>query len=301
MPGQDASHVALAVGLAAAAALAFAVATVTEQRAAAQSSDRDARGRKFLGQLVRNPRWLAAMGGNILGYGLQAAALGVGSVVVVQPILVTSLVFALPLSARLSHRRMAWTSISWGVLLAAALAVFVVLGDPRHGVDRASTGDWLVVTLVVTPIVVACLVVAQPLSGAPRASLLAVAVGLLGGVLAVLTKAVVAAAEHGLVHLLVTSETYGLAVVGLAGAYVQQLAFQAGDLQASLPILTVLEPVVAVLLGLTVLREDLTARGSQLVVLLLSVGVMTVATLALARAQAVSVGRRAQVPAARAA
>ena len=72
MPGQDASHVALAVGLAASAALAFAVATVTEQRAAAQSSDRDARGRKFLGQLVRNPRWLAAMGGNIFGYGLQA-------------------------------------------------------------------------------------------------------------------------------------------------------------------------------------------------------------------------------------
>jgi drug/metabolite transporter (DMT)-like permease len=296
VPGQDASHIALAVGLAASAALAFAVATVTEQRAAAQSSDRDARGRKFLGQLLRNPRWLAAMGGNIVGYGLQAAALGVGSVVVVQPILVTSLVFALPLSAHLSHRRMAWTSISWGVLLAAALAVFVVLGDPRHGVDHASTGDWLVVTCVVTPLVVACLVISHPLSGAARASLLAVAVGLLGGVLAILTKAVVASAGQGVVHLLATSETYGLAVVGLAGAYVQQLAFQAGDLQASLPILTVLEPVVAVLLGLTVLREDLTARGGQLVLLLLSVGVMTVATLALARAQAVSVGRSAEVP-----
>lgn len=287
MAGQDASHLVLAVTLAAAAALAFAVATVTEQRAAAQSSDSDARGRKFLGQLVRNPRWLAAMGGNVFGYGLQAAALAVGSVVVVQPILVTSLVFALPLSARLSHRRMAWTSITWGVLLAAALAVFVVLGDPKHGSDQASTTDWLIVTLVVTPVIVACLVAAHPLSGATRAGLLAVAVGVLGGVLAVLTKAVVAAAGHGLLHLLATSETYGLAVVGLGGAYVQQLAFQAGDLQASLPILTVLEPVVAVVLGLTVLHEDLTAHGGQLVVLLLSVGVMTVATSALARAQGV--------------
>jgi drug/metabolite transporter (DMT)-like permease len=287
--GQDASHLVLAVTLAAAAALAFAVATVTEQRAAAQSSDLDARGRKFLGQLVRNPRWLAAMGGNVFGYGLQCAALAVGSVVVVQPILVTALVFALPLSAHLAHRRMAWTSITWGVLLAAGLAVFVVLGDPKHGVNHASTSDWVIVTLVVTPTVLACLVLAHPLSGAARAGLLAVAVGLLGGVLAVLTKGVVASAEQGPLHLLVTSETYGLAVVGLGGAYLQQLAFQAGDLQASLPILTVLEPVVAVLLGLTILREDVTARGGQLVVLLLSVGVMTVATLALARAQAGSV------------
>ncbi len=150
---------------------------------------------------------------------------------------------------------------------------------------------------MLTPVIVACLVGAHPLSGAARAGLLAVAVGVLGGVLAVLTKAVVAAAGHGLLHLLATSETYGLAVVGLGGAYVQQLAFQAGDLQASLPILTVLEPVVAVVLGLTVLHEDLTAHGGQLVVLLLSVGVMTVATSALARAQGVSVSDSSAVSA----
>jgi drug/metabolite transporter (DMT)-like permease len=272
------------------------VATVTEQRAAAESSDSDARGRRFLGQLLRNPRWLAAMGGNVLGYGLQAAALAVGSVVVVQPILVTALVFALPLSAHLSHRRMAWTSITWGVLLAAALAVFVILGDPKHGVSHASSGEWLLVTAVVTPIVIGCLVVAHPLAGAARASLLAVAVGLLGGVLAVLTKAVVASADHGLQHLLVTGETYGLAVVGLGGAYLQQLAFQAGDLHTSLPILTVLEPVVAVLFGLTLLSEDLTAAGAEIMALVVSVVVMTAATVALARAQAISVETSTQAP-----
>lgn len=271
------------------------MATVTEQRAAAESSDSDARGRRFLGQLLRNPRWLAAMGGNVLGYGLQAAALAVGSVVVVQPILVTALVFALPLSAHLSHRRMAWTSITWGVLLAAALAVFVILGDPKHGVSHASSGEWLLVTAVVTPIVIGCLVVAHLLAGAARASLLAVAVGLLGGVLAVLTKAVVASADHGLQHLLVTGETYGLAVVGL-GAYLQQLAFQAGDLHTSLPILTVLEPVVAVLFGLTLLSEDLTAAGAEIMALVVSVVVMTAATVALARAQAISVETSTQAP-----
>lgn len=80
----------LSVVLALASALAFAAATVGQQRAAAESSDADARARRFVGQLVRNPRWIAATLGNAVGYGLQAAALGVGSVVVVEPILVTS-------------------------------------------------------------------------------------------------------------------------------------------------------------------------------------------------------------------
>ena len=99
-------NLVLSVVLAVASALAFAGATVGQQRAAARSSDADARGLRFVGQLLRNPRWIAATLGNAVGYGLQAAALGVGSVVVVEPILVTSLLFALPLSARLAHQRL---------------------------------------------------------------------------------------------------------------------------------------------------------------------------------------------------
>ena len=283
---QHASHLALAVTLAVAAALAFAVATVTEQRAAAESSDEDARGSRFIGQLIRNPRWLAALAGNTAGFGLQAAALAVGSVLVVQPILVTSLIFALPLSAHLAHRRLSWTAGAWGVLLGGSLSLFLLLGDPNKGATRGSSRDWLLVCVIVIPVVVACMVVAHPLSGAPRASLLAVAVGLLGGVLAVLTKAVVAAAEHGIVQVLQTGETYGLAVVGLAGMYLQQLAFQAGDLPASLPILTVVEPVVAALLGVTLLHEQLQASGVRLSVLMLCVVAMAASTMALSRAQA---------------
>ena len=101
----------LPVVLALASALAFAAATVGQQRAAAESSDADARARRFVGQLLQNPRWIAATLGNAVGYGLQAAALGVGSVVVVQPILVTSLLFALPLSARLARQRMTSTAV----------------------------------------------------------------------------------------------------------------------------------------------------------------------------------------------
>ena len=77
-----------------------------------------------------------------------------------------------------------------------------------------------------------------------------------------------------------------MVVIGAAGIYVQQLAFQAGALQASLPVITVLEPLVAAALGLTLLHEQLRASGGRLALLIVAVVVMTIATITLARGRA---------------
>lgn len=106
-------RLALAVALALSGALAFAVATVAQQRAAARSSDLEARGRGFVVQLLRRPQWWAGTMGNGAGYVLQALALGFGSLLVVQPIMVTSLLFALPLGASLAHRRLTGSVWMW--------------------------------------------------------------------------------------------------------------------------------------------------------------------------------------------
>ncbi|MDQ2795673.1 MAG: DMT family transporter [Actinomycetota bacterium] len=264
-------------------ALAFAIAQVGQQRVAARASDEDARSGRFIGQLLRNPRWIAATVGDWGGYGLQAAALAFGSVLIVQPILVTSLLFALPLGAYLSHRSLGRSAAASGVLLSVSLAAFLVLANPNAGADRGSARGWLVASIVGVPIVLGCTVAANRRTGAVRASLLAVGVGVLGGVLSVLTKAVANEVDQGLLHLLTTGEVYGLAVVGIVGIYLQQLAFQAGSIQASLPIMTVLEPFVAVLLGMLLLHEQVRASGFKLAVILVSVVAMAVSTIALAR------------------
>jgi drug/metabolite transporter (DMT)-like permease len=283
---EDTSNLTLTVTLALASALAFAVATVIQQRAAATSSDEDARSGRIVGQLIRNPRWLLGVATNTAGYGLQAAALAVGSVIVVQPILVTSLLFALPLSAVLARERLPSVAKGCAALLSVSLAAFVVLSHPNAGLDFASAHAWLVVIAVGVPSIAGCLVLANRRSGTVRASLLAVAVGVLGGVLAVLTKAVVTAAGDGLGALLSAGETYGLIVIGLGGFYLQQLAFQAGALRASLPIMIVLEPITAAFLGFALLHEHLQADGPRIVVLTASIMAMTLATVPLARAQA---------------
>lgn len=241
---------------------------------------------KFVVALIRNPRWIAATAGNGAGYALQVAALAFGSVLIVAPIIVTSLLFALPLGAFLSHRKLPMTVAAFGLVLAVSLAVFVTLGNASEGVSRASPGSWLIVSAIGAPLLAACLGAAQPRSGSSRASLLAIAVGVLAGGLAVLTKSVVASAEHGLLAVLSTGETYALVLVGAAGIYLQQLSFQAGALQASLPIMTVLEPVVAAVLGLALLHEKLQVSGWQDGVLALAVVGMLVSTIALARVRA---------------
>lgn len=280
------THVAVAASLALVSALAFAVATVVQQRAAALVSDEHARSGQLVGQLARNPWWWAATACNAVGYVLQGAALAFGSLLVVQPILVTSLLFALPLSARLAHRRLPQTVWLWGVVLALSLAVFVVAGNANNGANHASHGHWLLVAAVGLPILGLCLFAATRATGAARASLLAIAVGILGGVLAVLTKAVVALLKHGIVPTVTSWETYALLLVGAAGIYLQQLAFQAGALQASLPIILVLEPLIAAVLGLTLLHEQLRVSGFHLALLIVAALLITVATVALARGRA---------------
>ena len=222
------THTTIAASLALVSAIAFAIATVVQQRAAALVSDEHARSGRIVAQLAHNPRWWAATACNGAGYLLQGAALAFGSLLVVQPILVTSLLFALPLSARLAHRRLPQSVWLWGIVLALSLAVFVVSGNANHGASHATHWHWILVAVVGLPVLAGCLLAAGRTSGTARASLIAIAVGILGAVLAVLTKAVVADLKHGAVPTLVSWETYALLLVGASGIYLQQLAFQAG-------------------------------------------------------------------------
>jgi len=131
-----------------------------------------------------------------------------------------------------------------------------------------------------------CLLGAAVRRGTTRAVLLAVATGVLYGVGSALTKSVVSLVDDGLVVLATSWETYAMVLALGVGTLLQQSAFQAGDLAASLPAVTVGEPVVAVIIGITVLQEQLRADGAEWLLIGVLVAVMVVATAALARSAA---------------
>jgi drug/metabolite transporter (DMT)-like permease len=275
------------IGLALLAALSAAVGIVLRQRAtSAVPADQGDSG-TLVATVMKNPSWWAGTGVAVAGYVFQALALSRGSLLLVQPLLVSSLLFALPLSARLTHRRVTSREWAWAVVLTAALALFVVVGHPREGHNRPPVPAWALVVTIFVPLVVGCVVVASRITGRRRAILLAIAAAVLFATVAVLTKISTHRLAIGGLHaLLSVPAPYLLVVLAVAATLVQQSAFHAGALQASVPTMLVGEPLLAVLLGIIVLGEHLAVTGAGVVLLPLAVVAMVAATLALARSSA---------------
>jgi drug/metabolite transporter (DMT)-like permease len=283
----------IAALLALLAALFIAIGDVIHQRQAHGVTDESVSHLALFRRLLRDRQWWLGSLVAAAGFAFQAAALGLGSVLLVQALLVTSLLFALPINARLSHRPVTRWQWTWAALLAASVAVIVTVGNPTAGQSRGSFEAWTEVIVVLGPALVLCVIAAGIWKGPVSAVLLAVVSGALWGVFAVLTKGVVDRLDDGVWDLLRTPELYAWAAVGVAGTAWQQSSFRAASLTASLPTMTVAEPVVASALGVVVLGEALRPGDAGWLTLVVAVAVMVVATAALARGEAASADRSA--------
>ncbi|OBG70242.1 hypothetical protein A9X05_03980 [Mycobacterium sp. E3298] len=281
------SKVDVAALIALCAALASAVGDVIRQRSAQEITDKQVGHLELFRMSLKDTRWWLGGLAAIINYSLQAGALAWGSVVLVTALQVTALLFALPIYARLTKRRVTRWEWVWAVVLAGALAVVIIVGDPASGHQRASVETWAIVAAVMVPLLVACVVAARIWSGSPfAAALLAVVAGSALALFAVLTKGIVEVGEDGPLAVLTAPEFVPWLLLALTGMIFQQSAFRAGALTASMPTMTVAKPVVAGLLGIFVLGETLNADGPKAFVLVAAIAVVIVATVALARGEA---------------
>jgi drug/metabolite transporter (DMT)-like permease len=275
---------ALVVAAALAGAVFAAIGIVVRQRATMDVPRDQGVSTVMVSTLLHRRLWWAGTAAAVTGYAFQAVALAYGSLLLVAPLMVSALLFALPLSARLAHRRVTRAEWGWAVLLTVALGVFVSLARTKPGDYEGSELSAVVVAGISLLFVAGCLLVAVRLSNWRRAILLAVGVGVLFGVVAVLTKLVMhLVLEGNMLRLLTTPVLYVVIAVGIIATLLQQSAFHAGSLRASVPAMLVLEPVVAVLLGEVVLGEHLAVSKPAAVVLAIAVGAMAAATIALGR------------------
>ena len=280
----------LAAVIALCAALASAIGDVIRQRSAHEITDKQVGHLELFWLSVRDTRWWLGAVGAVANYSLQAAALALGSVMLVTALQVTSLLFALPIYARLAHHRITRREWMWAILLAAALAVLVAVGDPDAGNSRGLLGTWMAVAIVMGPVLVLCVLGARVWSGGPAAPvLLAVVAGSSLALFAVLTKGAVGAVSGGFGAFLRAPEFYAWIPAALAGMIFQQSSFRAGALTASLPTVTVAKPVVASLLGVLVLGETLNTDGPKVFTLIAAAVLVIVATIALARGEAATI------------
>ncbi len=273
--------------LALVAALLFALGTVLQQKASLDDpSTAEGSGAGLLVRMARKPVWLAGILADAFGFIAQAVALTIGRIAVVQPLLVTSVVFALPLGARLTgqriHRREVWAA----VVVTAALAVFLIVADPSGGRDDAPLHQWLIAGAAFggasAVLVLAARATASPKS---KAALLGTATGLLFGLSAALTKAVGDQFEEGVFTIFTNWHLYALIVVGYASMTLNQLALATGALAPAIATAMAFDPIASVILGMTLLQESLHPSALSAAAALAALGATVAGLAVLARSQ----------------
>lgn len=274
----------MVVAAALAGAVFTAIGIVVRQRATMDVPADRGVSTTMLTTLLRRPLWWAGTASAVIGYVFQGVALTFGSLLLVAPLMVSALLFALPLSARLAGRHVTTVEWGWALVLTAALAVFVSLARTKPGDYDASEPTAVGVAAGCLVLVAGCVAIARRMSDWRKAILLAIGVGLMFGVVAVLTKIEThIITTEDIPRLLTSPVTYALIAFGIGATLLQQAAFHAGSLKASVPAMLVLEPVVAVLLGQVVLGEHLVVSTPSAIALGVAVAAMTAATVALGR------------------
>lgn len=246
----------LAAVAAFAAAFSFALGSALQQRVAGSTTPDEESHGSFFVRIAGHPSWLVGLLLSAVAFALHALALSRGDLALVQPIIVSGIVFAVVIRAALEHRVPAASTLAWLVITWAGLALFLAVRPPtadhppKNGLGAVLVGLGVVLALV------GMAVAARTRTPQLRGALLAGVSGVLFGLVAGLVKLVLARFGDGLGAVLSSWSLWALAVTGVWAVLLNQRAYQATRLSVTTPILNVAEVAVAILFGLLVLGED---------------------------------------------
>jgi hypothetical protein len=272
------------VVLALVAAFLFALGLVLQEKAAS-TLPAEAVGKGFLVRLAHQPIWLLGLLAQILGFVAQAIALGIGRMVIVQPLLVASIVFALPLGRLLEQRPIRRRELGGAVLVTGGLGALLIVSKPAEGKDDASLLAWAVIGGGAVGVAVLLFFLAQGRHAALRAGLLGTAGGILFGLSAALTKTVVSSLDDGIVALVGDWHLYALAIISAAAFWLEQAALQTGALAAAVATTMAFDPLSSLVFGIALFDEALHESAVGYVLSALALAATLAGLVVLARAK----------------
>ncbi|MGI5430118.1 DMT family transporter [Streptomyces sp. CA-179760] len=277
------SALALSVLLSLVSAFAYAGGAIVQERVAESSP-----GEQYAP--LRRPGWWAAVGLNGLGGVLHVVALAYGPLSLVQPLGALTIVVALPMAALFVGRKAgatAWRGAIMATVGLAGLLSLVAASDARS----LDTAQRVAVAVVTAGAVVTLMIAARAAHRHPavRSMLLATASGIAFGMSSVFTKTVAVDWTGGVS----AADVPSLAVIGVlatAGMLLSQAAYRGAGLTAPLATLTVVNPVVAAAVGITMFGETF-RYGTTGTALALSCGVVAAGGLILLTTERLAQGR----------
>lgn len=247
----------IAIPAALAAGACFALAGVFQQYEAAGRPSSESLSLRLLVALARRRLWLFGMFLALVSYGFQSVALAYGPLSLVQPLIISELVFAIPLSARMRRVRLGRREWIGAAAVALGLIAAIAAADPRRGSTTIPTDDWLMALGAATVISLVALAVSRRTRGSVRASFIALAAGIIMGTQSALLDATVTKFEQGAHAVFTAWQTYLLVFASIVGLLLIQSAYQAGPLSASAPVIDATEPAVAVVIGVVLFGETI--------------------------------------------
>jgi len=252
----EGSGVPVNIAITLVAALLAGAGLVLQQHAAEQAPKSYFLRLRLITTLLHRPRWIIGVAVLTAGQLLSAWAIGHVALALAEPLLTSSLIFALALAVPLSGQRLRAAEVAGAVLLSggvAALSVARTAGAPAE--SFGSFAAWPAAAGIAA-VAGGFLLAGMCRTGQQRATLTGVAAGLVFGIADGLTRRTTEImGAHSFTALLTGWPPYCLIAASLVGFWLMESSFNAAPLHASLPAITAAEPVAGMLLGVVVFGD----------------------------------------------
>ena len=274
----------MSTALALIAAFLFAVAATLQQKSALELGVA-AEGLRSFAKLLRSGWWLIGTAALLVGYPAQAVALDHGRVSIVQPLLVTTVVFALPLGYFVTAQQVGRREIVGAVAVVLGLAFYAVFGDPAGGRDNAPNDEWAIALVVIGAVCAALLLFGRKSERSRKAALYGVVAGILFGTSACLVKPAIEMLHESVATVVTHWEFYAMAGTGIAAFVLQQISLSEGVLATSVATVSTFNPIVSVAIGIVLFEERLSDPAWHKIVAFAGLGLAGLGAIAISIAR----------------
>lgn len=248
--------------LAVLAAAANAAGNILQRKANADEAPELQLRLRLLWVLAHKRSWLVSLGLVILSFALLTAALSMGDLASVQPIVVIELPLTLIGGVRVFGGRLPLRDWIATLLLTGGVAGLLFFLHPRGGSSHPSVLVWISGLLVTAGVVSLLVITSGSGRSNRRAGMLGAAAGVTFGVTAALMKGMTQGFGGGFSGVLTSWHPYVMALSGIVGMLIMQSALNAGRLVAAQPGITLLDPCVAMLWGVLGFHEQVNGGAS---------------------------------------